>query len=62
MPANKPLAFKVRTQGRYNGSKGGTIKSGGGVLVLYGTKIKLLPSQHTKTNGYAYQLIFLTNK
>jgi site-specific DNA-cytosine methylase len=30
MPANKPLAFKVRTQGHYNGSKGGTIKSGGG--------------------------------
>jgi len=26
----KPIAFKVRTQGRYNGKKGGAIKSGGG--------------------------------
>ncbi len=26
----KPLAFKVRTQGHYNGLKGGTIKCGGG--------------------------------
>jgi hypothetical protein len=50
-----PIAFKVRTQGRYNGKKGGVIKAGGGaVQAPYGTSTRPSPSPHTKTNGYAF--------